>query len=349
MTRSAAHPIVVEAWRGDRVESCHEVRWARHTGGADAGDTDFATFWRSAAKPFQLLPLLLTPRAADFDAADLAVMAGSHDGTDAHAARVASILERLGASEGDLRCGEHRPYFLEGLPARSPERLRDYGPLHNNCSGNHAAMLGLAQAHGVDRNAYLDPRSRSQAAIHHVVEAFSGIRPRLAEDSCAAPCYFLPLARMAEAFALLARPADLTRLPDSRRRMLGTVADLDQIILAVERLTAAIADQPEWVTGAASGYTRVVRAFEGRVILKHGADGVLCVAHHDRREGIALKVRDGNERALVPALLHLAASDGWLTPRARESLADWIEPRLCGRRGQVVGGLRVAAAAEHAA
>jgi L-asparaginase II len=347
MIRSAAHPITVEAWRGDRVESRHEVHWARHAGGVDAGDASFATFWRSAAKPFQLLPLLMTPVAAEFDAADIAVMAGSHDGTDAHAARVASILQRLGAGESDLRCGEHRPYFLDGLPARSPERLRDYGPLHNNCSGNHAAMLGLARAFGVERDAYLEPRSRSQEAIHQVVEAFCGVEPRFAEDSCAAPCYFLPLARMAEAFALLARPSDLERLPEPRRRILEKVADLHRIVAAVERLTAAIAEQPEWVTGAASGYTRVVRAFAGRVLLKHGADGVLCVAHRDRREGIALKVRDGNERALVPALLHLAARDGWLEAGARQALSDWIEPRLFGRRGQVVGGLRVAPMSEH--
>lgn len=347
MARVAGHPIWIEAWRGDRVESRHEVRWARHVAGEDFGDAGLGTFLRSAAKPFQLLPFLLTPESAGCDAADLAVMAGSHDGTDAHAARVASILARLGASESDLRCGVHRPYFLDALPAQSAERLRHYGPLHNNCSGNHAAMLGLARAHGVGPKDYLDPRSRSQQVIHAVVEAICGARPVLAEDHCAAPCYFLPLARMAEGYASLSHPAALASLPPERRRVLAALAGLDAVAAAVDRIAIAMARQPEWVTGEQSGYTRVVRALGGEVLLKHGAEGVLCVSHRARGEGIALKVMDGNERALVPALLHLVAAEGWLDAPARDALADWFEPRLRGRLDQVVGTLRVAPSPVH--
>ena len=347
MTRVAGHPIWIEARRGDAVESLHEVRWARHAAAAESGDTSLGTFLRSAAKPFQLLPFLLTPESAGCDAADLAVMAGSHDGTDAHASRVAAILQRLGASESDLRCGVHRPYFLEALPAQSAERLRRYGPLHNNCSGNHAAMLGLAIAYDVDPRAYLDPASRSQQVMHAVVEAFCGARPVLAVDSCGAPCYFLPLARMAEGYARLSHPSGFASLPPERRRGLTALADLDTVVAAVDRIAIAMAQQPEWVTGERSGYTCVVRALGGDVVLKHGAEGVLCVAHRTRREGIALKVMDGNERALVPALLHLVAPEGWLDASARGALADWFEPRLHGRLDQVVGSLRVATTRVH--
>ena len=341
MTHAVAQPIWVEAWRGDHVESRHEVRWARVPPALGSDDT-CTTFLRSAAKPFQLLPFLLADGSMGFDAADLAVMAGSHDGTDAHAARVTGILQRLGLNESDLRCGVHRPYFLETLPARSPERLRTFGPLHNNCSGNHAAMLGLARLHGLAAEQYLDPQSSSQRAIHAVVEALCGAIPALAEDSCAAPCYALPLARMAEGYALLARPAGILALPLERRRALERLASLDAMIDAMTRIAAAMARQPEWVTGERSGYTCVVRALGGDAVLKHGAEGVLCVAHRVRSEGWALKVVDGNERALVPALLHLAAAEGWLDDTARAALSEWFAPPLLGRVDQVVGRLRVA-------
>ncbi len=342
MTHAVAQPIWVEAWRGDHVESRHEIRWARMPAGFAPGDDSCTTFLRSAAKPFQLLAFLLAADSIPFEAADLAVMAGSHDGTDAHASRVAGILQRLGMEESDLRCGVHRPYFLESLPARSPERLRTFGPLHNNCSGNHAAMLGLARLHGLGAEQYLDPQSPSQKAIHAVVGALCGEMPALAEDSCAAPCYALPLARMAEGYAFLAHPAGILALPLERRRALERVASLDAMIDALTRIADAMARQPEWVTGEGSGYTCVVRALGGEAVLKHGAEGVLCVAHRSKREGWALKVMDGNERALVPALLHLAAGEGWLDPTSRAALSEWFAPPLLGRVDQVVGRLRIA-------
>ena len=152
---------------------------------------------------------------------------------------------------------------------------------------------------------------------------------------------------MAEGYAYLIRPAGLASLPAERRRALAALADLDAVVAAVDRIAIAMAQQPEWVTGEQSGYTRVVRALGGDVVLKHGADGVLCVAHRTRGEGIALKVMDGNERALVPALLHLVAPEGWLDTPARDALADWFEPRLRGRRDQVVGTLRVGTTPVH--
>ena len=55
----------IVATRGDLIESAHDVSVAvaRSDGRtvAHAGDPDLATFWRSAAKPFQALPLLEEP------------------------------------------------------------------------------------------------------------------------------------------------------------------------------------------------------------------------------------------------------------------------------------------------
>lgn len=302
------------------------------------------TFLRSAAKPFQLVPLVVAGGMERFalDAADLAVMAASHDGTEAHAARVEAILRRMGLGPESLHCGVHRPYFLDDLPAQSPERLRVYGPLHNNCSGNHAAMLGAALLSGVDPQHYLDPRARSQQRVHALVAALSGSEPLLAVDNCAAPCYGMGLDCMARAYEALARPARVRDLAPATRARLAAVGDLGGIEAALDRIADAMAREPAWVSGAGSGATRLAESLPGELVAKHGAEGILCLAHRRQGTAVALKVADGNARALLPAAISLVADLGWLDAPARAALADVASPVLRGRVGQVVGRLQVA-------
>lgn len=336
----------VEAWRGDRVESRHEIACAAFDVDVDVGSRvadDPYAYWRSAAKPFQLLPLVVAGGCErfDLDAADLAVMSASHDGTEAHAARVEAILGRFGLGAGDLRCGTHRPYFLESLPAEDPRRLKLYSPLHNNCSGNHAAMLALARLCGVEAARYLETDSRGQTRIAAAVEALCGVPPHVATDDCGAPCYGMPLSHMAQAYRFLARPDAVEELPAERRRLLQEWAPLERVVAALERIAAALAREPAWVSGESTAWTRLARAFMGELVLKTGAEGVLCVAHRRRRAALAFKVRDGHSRVLVPALVHVLDEVGWLPVEASASLRDLAEPVLHGRLGQVVGRLRV--------
>jgi L-asparaginase II len=345
--------VVVEAWRGDGIESRHEVWCAVLPMDALASDNIPGlavapawprTYMRSTAKPFQLLPLVVAGGVERFglDAADLAVMAASHDGTDAHAERVAAILGRMGLDPGALRCGLQRPYYLETLPPEHPERQRLFGPLHNNCSGNHAALLGLALLHGVAPADYLRADGAGQVRAHAAVEALCGVRPTLAVDDCAAPCYGVPLAAMAEGYRFLAEPAGIGDLSPSRRARLAAVGAPDEVVPALASIAAAMASEPEWVSGATSGAARLARALPGEIVAKYGAEGILCVAHRGRGASVALKVADGNARALMPAMLALASALGWAAPLVAAALADLFEPRIFGRVGQIVGRLRVA-------
>src|SRR5260221_6575266 len=75
---------MVEAWRGDSVESIHfgALAVVDAAGGAVAslGDPGLVTFLRSSAQPFQVLPLLAAGAAERFGLteSDIAVMIGSH-------------------------------------------------------------------------------------------------------------------------------------------------------------------------------------------------------------------------------------------------------------------------------
>jgi L-asparaginase II len=345
---ASAHRLVVEAWRGERVESRHETWCAVTPAAPSRWSVDAALLpapsMRSAAKPYQLLPLLLCDAVAAFDLepADLAVMAASHDGTDAHAARVAAILQRMQIDSAALRCGVHRPYYVEALPFNSPEHRREFGPLHNNCSGNHAAMLALGRAHGVGLDRYLDPEGEGQRRVLDVLRALSGADPYVAVDDCGAPCYAMPLGAMAEAYRFLARPALVHELDGWRRRALLGVGEPAAVESELERIAEAMACEPQWVSGTATEATRLARALPGEIVAKHGAEGVLCVAHRGRGAALALKVSGGAARALLPALLRLQVDLGWMDAANLAELADIAAPFRYGRSGQVVGQLRVA-------
>src|SRR2546426_12825577 len=105
----------VEQIRGGVVESSHTVhaavvdREGRLV--ASAGDPDLITFWRSAAKPFQAVPLVEDGVVERFglERQDLALACASHSSEPGQVALVREFLQRIGCSERDLMCGAHRP------------------------------------------------------------------------------------------------------------------------------------------------------------------------------------------------------------------------------------------------
>src|SRR5438445_212888 len=105
----------VEQIRGGVVEAVHEVHVAvvDSTGGlvARTGDPELVTFWRSAAKPFQALPLLEDGAAARFGltSEELALACASHSSEPDQVAQVRELLGKIGCSERDLLCGPHPP------------------------------------------------------------------------------------------------------------------------------------------------------------------------------------------------------------------------------------------------
>src|SRR5262245_44452494 len=107
--------LEVVVHRGAIAESRHHVEFAAV--GADgrlresSGDPSRLTTFRSAAKPFQLLPLVERGHAEHLGLSDeeLAVMASSHTGSAYHVTMVRNLLARFGLEERQLGCGYHEP------------------------------------------------------------------------------------------------------------------------------------------------------------------------------------------------------------------------------------------------
>lgn len=75
------------------------------------GNAHLPMFWRSAAKPFQLLQFVKLGGVEQYNLTqqELAILASSHSGEDIHVETVKSILHKLGLTEEVLNCGSARP------------------------------------------------------------------------------------------------------------------------------------------------------------------------------------------------------------------------------------------------
>lgn len=321
--------IDVQMVRGDAVESRHQIEAAvvRVDGTAVAvtADPDQTTTFRSAAKPFQLLPLVERGHADRWGFADedLAVMAASHTGSPAHVERVSGILARIGLGERDLACGIHDPQDPISLDhvRRHPEAA---SPLYNNCSGKHAGMLALALAEGWPTHGYQHADHPVQQLMRRTIAEVCGMETEavgIAVDGCSVSVFIVPLSRMARAWARLAvaRPAG-----DARER-------------ALDRIRGAMVAHPRATSGAGQFSAELMERTAGRVVAKGGAEGLQCLAVPQQGLGIALKCEDGAGRAVGPATVALLEQIGVLTPAERVALEGWGRTVVRNHAGLEVG------------
>jgi L-asparaginase II len=295
---------------------------------AGLGDPQLATFLRSAAKPFQALPLLEAGGAERFSLsdADLAVICASHSGTPEHVAQVRSLLDRGGFSPAGLLCGAHPPFH----PASAEALCRageEPSPLHNNCSGKHAGMLLACRLLDLDPAGYLDPGHPLQRRILARVAVLCRLeegRIGLGTDGCSLPAFRLPLANAAYGFAALADP-----------RAAGLPADL---VPHVERIVRAMTAAPAMVAGPGRFTTRLMEATGGRVLGKEGAEGFYGLAVRGPVAlGIAIKIADGGERCRDGVVIDALREMGSLAAAEFADLEELHAPPLYNHRGMLVG------------
>ena len=80
------------------------------------------------------------------------------------------------------------------------------------------------------------------------------------------------------------------------------------------RLTRAMAAHPHLISGEGETCTELMRAMDGRVAIKGGAEAVYVAIVPEKGFGIALKVVDGGYRASEAAVTALLAKIGVLDP-----------------------------------
>jgi len=306
--------VVLES-RAGIVECEHRVRVAVVEKGElvrSAGDAAAQVYLRSSAKPIQALACVLTGAADRFAMTDaeLALACGSHGGETFHVETAAGLLAKIGLSVENLQCGAHPPVFEPAARALAASGAAPTS-LHNNCSGKHSAMLAACVAAGWPTSDYLDPAHPLQRMNRANVAAFAGLSAddvRVGIDGCSAPVFAVPLAAAARIFAGLTNRNSAKGLTEAQR-------------VAARRVCAAIRARPEMIGGTKRLDTDLVRATDGRIVSKVGAEGLWCVGVSDAELGVAVKCDDGTGPAAHWVGLSVLRALGALSASEWEALA----------------------------
>jgi len=287
------------------------------------GDPETQVCMRSLAKPFQALAVLTTgaAKAFGFGAPELALFSGSLSGQDFQVELATQILAKLGLTPDTLQCGVHPPLHRPTAQALAKAGEKPT-PLHNTCTGKHAAMLALCVHHGWPLTDYLNPSHPVQELILGVVARMVGVPPpqiTVAIDGCGAPVFYVPLKNIALGYARLAGAH-----PES----------------AAGILMAAILAHPRHIAGDGRLETVVMEALPARLFVKSGAEGGYGLSLMAGGLGVAFKIEDGGQRALKPTVAAILEQLGVLTPEAGQALAAFKEPPILNHRREEVGCLR---------
>jgi L-asparaginase II len=343
MSSTGNPALLVEVTRGAFVESRHRgviaVMTPEGKSVAQLGGIETTTHFRSAAKPFQALPLVTTG-AADYFALtpqELAVINGSHSGEPSHVETVQSILKKIGLTEAALQCGAHLPF-----DDATTKQLRATGTapsvLHNNCSGKHSGMLALAQFLNYPLENYLDPEHPIQRLIRQTLARFANVPADeigVAIDGCSAPVFITTIAAMARSYAQLVGV------------QFSPLAMDDQLAQSAARIVKAFIEYPVMVGGTRNRLdTDLMQAAPGQLISKVGAEGVqllgvLPCERYPHGLGIAIKVEDGDiKRARDPIVLETLRQLGVLNETQFTQLARYARATLYNYRKLEVGEVR---------
>lgn len=255
-----------------------------------AGDAETATFIRSSLKPFQALAVAAagTLERYGLDDRDLAIMCASHQGRIEQVRQAFHILWKAELEPGQLQCP-------------TPEGKKS--PLEHNCSGKHSGMLAVCQQRNWPLESYLHRNHPLQLFILNTMAELLGMPADEfigAHDDCGAPTYLMPLRQMAVLFAKLASGDNLE----------------------MERIVRAMTHHPDLVAGPEAFDTQLMQLTEGALVSKSGAEGIQCIGRVGQGMGLAIKVRDGAQRAKSAVAVHLLKQLGWVSPDVAEQLAE---------------------------
>jgi L-asparaginase len=309
--RTQAAALEVRLLREGIIESKHIVQAVvcdeRGRVLSVAGNSETATFVRSALKPFQALAVTTTgtPERYNLSDRDLAIITSSHRGTVEQVRQVFNILWRADLDPTTLQCP-------------IPEGKRS--PLEYNCSGKHAGMLAVCQQRHWPLTNYLERKHPVQQLILGKVAELLRMPAEefiSAHDDCGAPTYLMQLGQIAALYALLASSNNLD----------------------MERIVRAMTHHPALVAGNGEFDTELMRVTPGELVSKAGAEGVQCIGRMGEGMGLAIKVMDGAKRAKYAVAIHLLQQMGWISPSVAESLSEKFMILGKYKRLEVVGEL----------
>ena len=169
-----------------------------------------------------------------------------------------------------------------------------------------------------------------QLETRKVIADFAGLDEGqivTAVDGCGIPVYGVPLFNMALAYANI---TNLGFMDGKYNR-------------SQNYLLSAMTMHPEMIAGKGRMDTELMKRFGDRLIVKTGAEAVSCVGLLGKSIGIAVKIDDGNLRAIGPAVLEILRQLGIISLgelEGDEELQELWTPAVRNNNGYKVGEIR---------
>jgi L-asparaginase len=213
-------------------------------------------------------PITMKVFADDFDELlsweQKAISVASHNGDTEHVAAAQSILSE--SERGLMRTPLDVPLVQFGRQVRRRRRW------YHCCSGEHAAILRGCRLHGWQRVGYTLPQHPFFQAYLAVLRRYLGDdwRPaRIARDGCGLPTVSNTVNELARLFAQMA-------------------GERDQ-----DWIWEAMVRNPDLVGGFNRLDSTIIKAGDGTVIAKEGADGLLglAIVHPDYPDGLGVTIK----------------------------------------------------------
>ena len=220
-------------------------------------------YGRSMMKPF-LMKVFAESLAPVLNWEQKAISVASHNGDTEHVAAAQSILEE--PEYGLMQTPLDVPLVQFGRQVRRPRRW------YHTCSGEHAALLRGCRLKGWSRVGYTLPSHPMFDAYIEVLQKYLGTewRPtRVARDGCGLPTVSNTVSELAQLLSGLA---------------------MDQ---GEDWIWEAMVKHPDLVGGFNRLDSTIIKAGQGKVIAKEGADGLLGMAilHPDYPKGLGVAVK----------------------------------------------------------
>lgn len=347
MTRSSSDDDYIVSDRNGIIENSHLIHAAvvDSTGKLlfSIGNPSRLTLIRSSVKPAQALAVVESgaPEKYGFEEQDIALSCASHSSEQQHITRAKSMLAKSGSTESDLRCGGH--------PAITPEINNAWiksdftaTPVFSNCSGKHSAFLAAAKAIGSPAEDYHCLEHPIQQRVKRIVEEVSNLSPdevRWGIDGCNMAAPAMPLLNLAVLNAAFAQAADVV---ESQGSAVPRTRDM-------ARIFNAMTTYPELVAGEGRFCTLLMKAFNGQVIGKVGADACYGIGVRESLEtrrlgatgavGIAMKVEDGNMDVLYAGVAEILDRLELGSKETRGVLDSFHHKMIVNTAGVVTGSL----------
>lgn len=333
---------LIEVARGQTVESVHfgalAVVDSDNNLRAGCGNVDFVAYLRSAAKPFQALPLIEEggADAFGFNEREIAITCASHSGSDEHVAVIAAMQKKIGVRESDLLCGSHPLIFHEPTRLALIRRNQEPTPNRHNCSGKHTGMLARAVYEKLPLENYIDLQHPLQEGNLRAFAEMSDVALEdiaVGIDGCSAPVFAVPLRNAALAYARLSQPEALS----------------PPRAAACRRIFRAMTAHPDLVAGPGRFDTLFMQHAGGKIVSKMGAEGFQALgllpgvlSADAPGVGVAIKIIDGDTsgRAAATVAVEVLRQLGVLPLDAPAGLEKFYPRAVLNWRKLVAGEIR---------